>query len=97
MPVLRAFRIQPISYRLAPESPKNGQRRVPFRPGWNASPSRHMGVMARLDAGPKPPRSKAAHRRALRATPAFKTMNLAYFFCVNLKKWEFIFKDGGRA
>lgn len=72
MPVIRSFRIQPISYRLAPESPKNGQRRVPFRPGWNASPSRHMGVMARLDAGPKPPRSKAAHRRALRATTPFK-------------------------
>lgn len=73
MPVIRSFRIQPISYRLAPESPNNGQRRVPFRPGWNASPSRHMGVMARLDAGPKPPRSKAAHRRALGATTPFKT------------------------
>ena len=87
MPVIRSFRIQPISYRLAPESPNNGQRRVPFRPGWNASPSRHMGVMARLDAGPKPPRSKAAHRRALRATTPFKTRVSPIFSSHARKNW----------
>ncbi|ESA92345.1 hypothetical protein HMPREF1599_01281 [Escherichia coli 907713] len=32
-----------------------------------------MGVMSRLDATPKPPGSKAAHRRTLRATNPFKT------------------------
>jgi hypothetical protein len=35
--------------------------------------------MSRLDAEPKPPGSKAAHRLALRATNPFKTLRLAYF------------------
>jgi len=38
-----------------------------------------MGVMSGLDALPKPPTSKAAHRRALRATNPFKTLRLADF------------------
>lgn len=39
-----------------------------------------MGVMSWLDALPKPPKSKAAHRRALRATTPFKTPVLTLFF-----------------
>ncbi len=60
----------------------------------------HMGVMSRLDAAPKPPGSKAAHRRTLRATTPFETPFFAYFFCCPFrpaKKWENAFKVGGRA
>ncbi|MBN3342609.1 hypothetical protein H5A44_09235 [Pectobacterium brasiliense] len=57
------------------------------------------GVMSRLDATPKPPRSTAAHRRALRATTPFETPFLAhFFFCPfrSAKKWENVFKAGSR-
>ncbi|MFA2355935.1 hypothetical protein ACEA62_23295, partial [Escherichia coli] len=63
----------------------------------NARTSRHTGFCFGWTPPQNPEGQKRPHRRALRATPVFKTMNLAYFFCVNLKKWEFIFKDGGRA
>ncbi|MBN3083812.1 hypothetical protein AB6D34_07850 [Pectobacterium brasiliense] len=59
-----------------------------------------MGVMSQLDATPKPPRSTAAHRRALRATTPFETPFLAhFFFCPfrSAKKWENAFKVGSRA
>lgn len=59
-----------------------------------------MVVMSRLDAAPKPPTSKAAHRRPLRATTPFETPFFAYFFfCPSgqAKKWENAFKEGGRA
>ncbi|WP_193744865.1 hypothetical protein [Dickeya zeae] len=60
----------------------------------------HMGVMSRLDATPKPPRSTAAHRRALRATTPFETPFFAHFFfcpCRSAKKWENAFNVGSRA
>ncbi|AJC68443.1 hypothetical protein W909_13050 [Dickeya zeae EC1] len=56
--------------------------------------------MSWLDAAPKPPGSKAAHRRPLRATTPFETPFFAYFFCCPFrpaKKWENAFKAGGRA
>ncbi|ETA85885.1 hypothetical protein A628_04147 [Salmonella enterica subsp. enterica serovar Cubana str. 76814] len=48
--------------------------------GLDALIARCMGVMSRLDATPKPPGSKAAHRRPLRATTLFKTVAFAFFF-----------------
>lgn len=47
-----------------------------------------MGVMSRLDATPKPPRSTAAHRRALRATNPFKTRVLACYFSFSQARCE---------
>ncbi len=47
-----------------------------------------MGVMSWLDATPKPPRSTAAHRRALRATNPFKTRVLACYFFSSLARCE---------
>jgi len=48
--------------------------------GLDALIARRMGVMSQLDAAPKPPTSKAAHRRPLRATTPFETPFFAYFF-----------------
>ncbi|GKW07688.1 hypothetical protein PEC301889_21710 [Pectobacterium carotovorum subsp. carotovorum] len=47
-----------------------------------------MGVMSRLDATPKPPRSTAAHRRALRATNPFKMRVLACYFSFSQARCE---------
>ncbi len=47
-----------------------------------------MGVMSRLDATPKPPRSTAAHRHALRATNPFKTRVLACYFSSSQARCE---------
>ncbi len=47
-----------------------------------------MGVMSRLDATPKPPRSTAAHRRTLRATNPFKTRVLACYFSFSQARCE---------
>lgn len=47
--------------------------------GLDALTAWHMGVMSWLDATPKPPGSKAAHRRPLRATNPFKTHVFACF------------------
>lgn len=46
------------------------------------------GVMLRLDATPKPPMSKAAHRRTLRATNPFKTHVLACYFSFSHARCE---------
>lgn len=61
-----------------PETPINplsascGQRRLPLRSGWTPHCLSH-GVMTPLNAASKPPKSKEAHRHALRATNPFKT------------------------
>ncbi|AFI89706.1 Hypothetical protein W5S_1614 [Pectobacterium parmentieri] len=48
--------------------------------GLDALMDHRMGVMSWLNAAPKPPTSKAAHRRPLRATNPFETSFFAYFF-----------------